>query len=57
MLLINFGYVGSISGSCEEFGAWEKALMESSKVEALPTWQKIAHFLLHWILKLLSPPN
>ena len=37
MLHINFGHVGSISTSWEEFGAWGRALMVSSKVEDLHT--------------------
>ena len=37
---INFGHVGSISTSCEEFDVWGKALIVSSKVEGLPTWTK-----------------
>ena len=44
MLHINFGNVGSISTSCEEFGVWGKALIVSSKVEGLPTWTKYPSF-------------
>ena len=52
-----FGHAASTSTSCEEFGVWGKALMVSFKIEGLPNWTKISHFLLfnHWILKLLSP--
>ena len=44
MLHINFGHVGSISTSCEEFGVWGKTLMVSAKVEGLPTWTKDPQF-------------